>query len=136
MPVDEWSGVMALAVNTLGGGIVGASVALCCVKKQSPLEGLTRTIVSVIVSGCAFVPTIRLIRWKWPDVTEDFALRFGVQLVWGLFGFYLVRWSFNEFEGTESMKLSAVIRRLLKSFGPVFARIGPWMTRLGNKEDK
>lgn len=136
MPVDDWSTLMALAVNTLGGGIVGAIVALCCIKFESARDGFTRSVVSVIASGVGSYPTIWLIRWKWPEVKEEFALLFGVQFLWGMFGYYLLKWPLNEFEGTEKEKLSVVLKGAFKAFGPVFAKLGPWITKLGSKEDK
>lgn len=129
---EKLAELIAFVVNTLGGGIVGAIVALCLTKFESASEGFKRTVVSVIASGTLHVPAVNLIRWKWPDIKDEFGLRFGVQLVLGMFGYYLFAWPMNEVEGTQRMKLSSVLTGFMKAFGPVFSKIGPWLTKIGS----
>lgn len=143
MPNEEWSQLIAFTVNSLGGGIVGAIAALCCVHTESARDGFRRSVVSIIVSGGFSVPAMRLIRWKWPAVPDDFEVRFVVQLVLGVFGYHILRWPMNEVEGTEKMKLSRVLATLIKAFGPIVAKLrpiasklGPWLTKLGKDGKK
>lgn len=139
MQPDQLTQLFAFAVNTLGGGIVGAIVALCCVKTESARDGLKRSVVSIAVSGAGTFPAMRVLRWKWPDVPDDYEVRFMVQLVIGTIGYHLARWWFNEVEGTESMKLSAVLKGGIKAFGPIFTKLGSWSSNIGNdmgKEDQ
>jgi uncharacterized membrane protein YeaQ/YmgE (transglycosylase-associated protein family) len=136
MQPDQLTQLFAFTVNTLGGGIVGAIVALCMVKTESARDGLTRSVVSIIVSGAGTFPAMRLLRWQWPSVPDDNEVRFLVQLTIGVFGYHLMRWVFNEFKGTEEMKLSAVLRGFIKVFGPIFARLGSLSSNVGKEETK
>jgi hypothetical protein len=131
MQTERLPELFAFAVNTLGGGIVGSIVALCMVKTESAREGVKRSIVSVAVSGASSVATMRYLKWKWPTFPDDYEVRFLIQLVWGVFGYHVIRWTFNEFEGTEGMRLSTVLRGGLKAFGPILSRLGNWSSSMG-----
>lgn len=136
MQADQLPELFAFAVNTLGGGIVGSIIALGMVKTESTRDGVKRSVVSVAVSGAGSVATMRYLKWKWPTFPDDYEVRFLIQLAWGLFGYHLIRWTFNEFEGTEGMRLSTVLRGALKAFGPIFSRLGNWSSSMGNGKEE
>lgn len=136
MQSDQLTQLFAFTVDTLGGGIVGAIVALCMVKNESARDGLKRSIASVAVSGAGCVGLMRVLKWKWPDFPDDAVVRFLMQLVLGTLGYQIARWWFNEFKGTEEKKLSDVLKGLIKAFGPIFEKLGSWSSNIGKEDPK
>lgn len=132
---DQLTQLFAFTLNTLGGGIVGAIIALCMVKTESAREGLKRSVVSIAVSGAGSAGAMRGLKWKWPDFPDDAEVRFLMQLIIGTIGYQIARWWFNEVEGTEGMRLSAVLKGAIRLFAPIFQKLGSLGSSIG-KEDQ